>query len=154
MRTAHSEIHGNNERSCNAAQALELRRHIRILHSKKNEALAIDRPLLFITNLEHYLSTTHANHMQNWLNTYKQAILDSIATAQTESVRGTRPLETYFISIPSQIPKRPPCLRFNHRLHTRKDSSAWKRRRRQPLPAYGRIASYFTSIATKQTSPP
>jgi hypothetical protein len=92
-----------------------------------------DSTKLFHPQLSTFLRNSTSVQLQNWLNLYGPAIIDSIATRQSESVLNTRPLTKYFktTSATSTRPRtrhrRTLKPRFNSKVHAPKNTKSKRR---------------------------
>jgi hypothetical protein len=95
---------------------LKKRTHFRIirLHQCRKDTLSIHHEYFF-DDPDAILLATTLTFQRNWLNLYESAILESVKSAQTESISGTKPLSNYF---PVTRPGIPPKPKFDNRLHT------------------------------------
>jgi hypothetical protein len=116
--------------SSNLKQQLSTK--ICLLHNRRSECMP-DSTELFHPQLSTFLRNSTSVQLQNWLNLYGPAIIDSIATRQSESVLHTRPLTKYFTTTPSTSTRprtrhrRTLKPRFNSKVHAPKHTKSKRR---------------------------
>jgi hypothetical protein len=126
-------IHGHDLSTQQQACQRQLRVEIEMLHSKRDQLLASDSDVFkgdTPAELQHFLDTSSATHVQNWLHVWKPFILSSIKLAKELSLNGVQTLQTYF-TLTSALPRHP--------LTTRVHRTARPRQRDQlalPQPSY------------------
>jgi hypothetical protein len=88
-------VHGNNPQEAERLLKQKLTTKICFLHNRRSECMP-DSTKLFHPQLSTFLLKSTFVQLQNWLNLYGPAIIDSIETRKSESVLNTRPLTKYF----------------------------------------------------------
>jgi hypothetical protein len=137
-------VHGHDDISSqNQARKWHLRRlEMEFLHEQHNKVLACDKHA-FVGNtpadLNHFLDTSTASHVQNWIHIWKLRIIYSIQLAKELSLKGVCTLSSYFEST-SAVTLRP----INDRSH----HTAWPRIRQaralpQPSFWFRNLRSFF-----------
>ena len=114
--TARNEaIHSHDTASQQQAQKRKVRLEMEALHEQRHRVLACDMDV-FIGDtpaaLSHYLDTTNATQVQNWLHIWKPFIQSSVKSAQDLSLRGVQTMSTYF---PGTGANRRPITSRSHR---------------------------------------
>jgi hypothetical protein len=107
---------------------------LRITHlqDKRSQVLAIHRDTYFMTDLANTLNNTHSlTTLQNWLQLYEPAILDSVALANDAAIKKMKFLTQHFTVLKQSSCK--PKLSHKQRTHRRQDPSRWKRRKKTTL---------------------
>jgi hypothetical protein len=118
-------IHGNNPQEAERLLKQKLSTKICLLHNRRSECMP-DSTKLFHPQLSPFLQKSTSVQLQNWLNLYGPAIIDSIATRKSESVLNPRPRTKYFktTSATSTRPRtrhrRTLKPRFNSKIHAPK----------------------------------
>jgi hypothetical protein len=80
-----------------------------MLQTKRDQVLARDSDVFkgdTPAEFQHFLDTSSATHVQNWLNVWKPFILLSIKLAKDLSLNGVQTLQTYF-TLTLALPHRP-----------------------------------------------
>jgi hypothetical protein len=108
------KIYGKDKAEANLFERQNLERELRSLHTYRLRVLSDDRDKLFINDIPHFLNTVTTAQLFNWLSIHKPAIHESVRTAQSESVAGSRPLSSYF---PITRPGSTTRTRYNSTLH-------------------------------------
>jgi hypothetical protein len=114
------------------------------LHRMRRTVLHDHDNHLFLTDICTTLRTATLNYLRNWIRLYEPSIRESICTAQSNAIRNTKSLTTYFP--PQKSPrKRPPKPRFDQRTRLLRDGRQKTRKRSKPLPNPNAIVSHATS---------
>jgi hypothetical protein len=105
-------IHGHDLSTQNQARHRRLRAEMELLHSQRDQVLAMDSNMFIGETpeaLDTFLSVSTATHIQNWLHVWRPAIASSITKAKDLSIRGVRSLTNYFTpaSPPDRGPRHP-----------------------------------------------
>jgi hypothetical protein len=138
--TRNTAIHGNDS----ASRQTSRRRHaavaIRHLHTKRKDVLATDRDL-FIgdtdNDIEKWVETRTATHIENWLRIWKPVILDSAKAAHAFALKSVRPIHQYFAPVAPLLrpSRRPPKPRYSTSEHTRHDRNRVRKKPPEARPA-------------------
>jgi hypothetical protein len=114
-------IHGHDLSSQQQARHRRLRLEMEMVHALRDQVLAGDTDV-FIgdtpADLTHFLDTTKATQLQNWLSVWKPFILSSVQSAKDLSLNGVNTMTTYFTPT-SNIPFRPLSARTHRTAHPR-----------------------------------
>jgi hypothetical protein len=97
-------IHGHDLKSQNQARHRRLRAEMELLHSQRDQVLAVDSDVFIAAEndaLETFLTVSSATHIQNWLHVWKPIIVSSVQSAKDLSIRGVRILSDYFPTDPT-----------------------------------------------------
>jgi hypothetical protein len=105
-------IHGHDLSTQNQARHRRLRAKMELLHSQRDQVLAIDADAFIGETpaaLDTFLSVSTATHIQNWLHVWRPVIVSSMTKAKDLSIRGVRTMTEYFVSDapPDQRPRHP-----------------------------------------------
>jgi hypothetical protein len=138
------KVHGKNT----LLEDADLRRRtiakIYTLHRLRRKVLHDHVDHLFLIDIRTTIRTATLNYLRNWIRLYEPSIREIIRTAQSNAVRNTKSLTTYFP--PQTSPrKRPPKPRFDQRTRLLWDGRQKTRKRSKPLPnpTRNRITRYF-----------
>jgi hypothetical protein len=155
---AHNKrVHGDNTVATESILKQKLSTKISLLHNRRSECMP-DAAKLFHPQLPNFLHHSTSVQLQNWLNLYGPAIIDSIETRKSESVRHTRLLTKYFQSSPkaSNQPRkrhrRTLKPRFNRKIHAPKLNKP--KRKLPPVRYTGRIAQWLQTDTLIPLIPP
>jgi hypothetical protein len=105
-------IHGHDLSTQNQARHRKLRAEMELLHSQRDQVLAINSDAFIGESpeaLETFLSVSTATHIQNWIHVWRPLILSSISSAKALSIRGVRTMNEYFSteSVQNRGPRHP-----------------------------------------------
>ncbi len=92
-------IHGHDLSSQQQARKRQLRIEMEILHTKRDQVLACDTDAFLgdtPEELNHFLDSASASHVQNWLHVWKPFILSSVNSAKDLSLHGVQTIQKYF----------------------------------------------------------
>jgi hypothetical protein len=124
------------------------------LHRMRRKVLHDHVDYLFLTDIRTTLRTATLNYLRNWIRLYEPSIRESIRTAQSNSVRNTKSITTYFRPQQSSR-KRPPKPRFDQRTRILRDGRQKTRKRSKalPNPTRNRITRYFRPTSRPNQRP-
>jgi hypothetical protein len=138
-------IHGHDSSTQQQARRRQLRIEIEMLHTKRDQVLASDSDIFkgdTPAELQHFLDTSSATHVQNWLHVWKPFILSSIKSAKELSLNGVQTLQTYFTPT-TALPHRPLTARVHRTARPRqRDPMALP----QPSYRFRSLRSFFSTI--------
>jgi hypothetical protein len=122
------------------------------LHRLRRKVLHDHIDHLFLTDVRTTIRTSTLKYLQNWIRLYEPSIHESVRTAQSQAIRHTHSLTTYFHMLPR---KRPPKPRFDQRTRLLRDGRQKTRKRTKPLPnpTRNRITRYFRMRPRQPTLP-
>jgi hypothetical protein len=146
-------IYGHNNAEANLFERQSLERDVRTLHLQRPRVLADDRDKLFLPDITAYLNSHNNSQIFNWISIHKPAIMESARTAQSESVSGSRQLNTYF---PTTRPGTTTRSRFHPTLHNNRRTQGRRpsvRLRAQPLHLPRNPLTFVASITRFFTAP-
>jgi hypothetical protein len=92
-------IHGHELSSQQQARKRQLRIEMEILHTKRDQVLACNTDAFLgdtPEELNHFLDSASASHVQNWLHVWKPFILSSVNSAKDLSLHGVQTIQKYF----------------------------------------------------------
>jgi hypothetical protein len=97
-------IHGHDLKTQNQARQRRLRAEMELLHSKRDQVLAVDNDV-FIGDtpaaLDTFLTVSSPTHVQNWLHVWKPIIVSSVQSAKDMAIKGVRLMSDYFPTDPT-----------------------------------------------------
>jgi hypothetical protein len=102
-------IHGHNLSSQQQARKHQLCIKMEILHTKRDQVLACDTDAFLgdtPAELNLFLDSSSASHVQNWLHVWKPFILLSVNSARDLSLQGIQTLQKCFTPT-NKVPHRP-----------------------------------------------
>jgi hypothetical protein len=141
-------IHGADSKSRQKSRIRRASVILHHLHTKRDTVLATDRELFIgetTEDIDQWIQTRTATHIENWLRIWKPVIIDSVKAAHTFAITSVRPLQEYFAPVEQRTrpPRRPPKPRYTTREHTRYDRNQVRKKRPPTRPTNNHSITTF-----------